>query len=64
LQELCLKAVSILDEGIYGVDIMESESGLVVHEINHTAEFKGCAGATGVDIAGKIIDYAICRAKR
>jgi [lysine-biosynthesis-protein LysW]--L-2-aminoadipate ligase len=63
LQELCLKAVSILDEGIYGVDIMESESGLVVHEINHTTEFRNSSPVTGVDIAGKIIDYAISRSK-
>jgi len=64
LRETCLKAASIVDEGIYGVDLMESGNGLVVHEINHTAEFKGCAGATGIDVAGSIIDYAVSRAKR
>ncbi|MEM2137942.1 MAG: lysine biosynthesis protein LysX [Candidatus Anstonellaceae archaeon] len=63
LSELCLKAASIADEGIYGVDLMESENGMVVHEINHTAEFKSCAATTGVDIAGKIVDYMAKRAK-
>jgi [lysine-biosynthesis-protein LysW]--L-2-aminoadipate ligase len=64
LAQICLKAAAIGGEGIYGVDLMESERGLLVHEVNHTAEFKSCAKATGVDIAGKIVDYAISRAKR
>ncbi|HIH19618.1 TPA: lysine biosynthesis protein LysX [Candidatus Micrarchaeota archaeon] len=63
LSELCLRASKIAGEGIYGVDLMESGNGLVVHEINHTAEFKSCASATGIDIAGSIIDYAVSRAK-
>jgi len=64
LAETCLKAVSIVDNGIYGVDLMESGNGLVVHEINHTAEFKGCTGATGIDIAGKIVEFAVSCSKR
>jgi len=63
LREICLKAASIADEGIYGVDLMEAGNGLVVHEINHTAEFKSCAATTGVDIAGKIVEYMAKRAK-
>ena len=63
LTELCLKAAIIGGEGIYGVDLMESERGMLVHEINHTAEFKSCTAVTGVDIAGKIVDYAALRAK-
>src|SRR3989344_9134260 len=63
LSELCLKAASIAGDGIYGVDLMESEEGLLVHEVNHTAEFKSCAAATGVDIAGRIVEYAVSRAR-
>ena len=63
LSELCLRAASIAGEGIYGVDLMESEDGLLVHEVNHTAEFKSCAAATGVDIAGRIVEYAVSRAR-
>jgi len=63
LREACLKAVSFLDEGIYGVDLMESERGLVVHEINHTTEFRNSSPVTGVDIADRIMEYAIRRAK-
>ena len=64
IRETCLKAVGILDEGIYGVDLMESGHGLVVHEINHTTEFKNSSPVTGVDIADKMVEYAISRSKR
>jgi [lysine-biosynthesis-protein LysW]--L-2-aminoadipate ligase len=64
LRELCLKAVSFLDEGVYGVDLMETGSGFTVHEINHTTEFKNSSPVIGIDIADKIMDYAISRAKK
>ncbi|MCX6770441.1 MAG: lysine biosynthesis protein LysX [Candidatus Micrarchaeota archaeon] len=64
LAEISLKAVSFLDEGIYGVDLMESANGLVVHEVNHTTEFRNSSPVTGVDIGDKMIEYFIKRAKR
>jgi [lysine-biosynthesis-protein LysW]---L-2-aminoadipate ligase len=64
LCELSLKAVSFLDEGIYGVDLMESASGLVVHEVNHTTEFRNSSPVTGVDIGDRMMEYFIKRAKR
>ncbi len=63
LSELCLKAAGIVGEGIYGVDLMESEHGLLVHEINHAVEFRNSFQAMGVDVAGKMIDYLIKTAK-
>ena len=63
LEELSLRAVSVADEGIYGVDLMETGSGLTVHEINHTAEFKGLYATTHLDVAGKIVEYLAKRAK-
>ena len=63
LRELCLKAASVVGEGIYGVDLMESKNGLVVHEINHTTEFRNSSPVTGVDIADKMMEYVIGRAK-
>jgi [lysine-biosynthesis-protein LysW]--L-2-aminoadipate ligase len=63
LRETCLEAARVVGDGIYGIDLMESENGLVVHEINHTTEFRN-SYITGVDIAGKIIDYFIERVKR
>ena len=64
LSELCLKSTSFLDEGIYGVDLMESANGLVVHEINHTTEFRNSSPVTGVDIGDRMMEYFISRAKR
>ena len=64
LEELVLKAVDVVGEGVYGVDCMETESGLLVHEINGTVEFRHSVSVTGVDIPGEIIKYVAKRGKR
>ena len=64
LSEICLRAVKTVGDGIYGVDLMESGNGLVVHEINHTTEFRNSVAPTGVDIPAKMIEYLVKRAKR
>jgi [lysine-biosynthesis-protein LysW]--L-2-aminoadipate ligase len=57
LAELALRAAKAVGGGVLAVDLMESPRGLLVHEVNPTPEFKALAGATGVDIAAKIVDY-------
>lgn len=58
LEETILKTVNVIGHGVLGVDLMENpESGLVVHEVNGTVEFKGAQSATDYSIAGRIIDY-------
>ncbi len=64
LVELSLRAAEAVGGGVLAVDLMESPSGLVVHEVNPTPEFKALAGATGADIAGRIVDYAVGVARR
>jgi len=64
LSELCARASEAVGGGFLGVDLMESERGLLVHEVNHTLEFRNSIAPTGVDIPGKIIDYALAEAKR
>lgn len=65
LKELVLKAAHAVGGGVLAVDCMESkDSGLLVHEINTTVEFKGLASTTNIDLAGKIIDYVIGVAKK
>ena len=44
---------------ILGVDLIETDEGLKVIEINTGAEFKGLVEATGVDVPGAIVDYAL-----
>lgn len=57
MQELCLKAAKTMKGEILGVDLMESENGLLVHEVNNTTEFKNTVRVTGVDIPSLIIDH-------
>jgi [lysine-biosynthesis-protein LysW]--L-2-aminoadipate ligase len=48
--------------GVVAVDILETPEGrLLVSEVNHTAEFRNSIAPTGVDIAGRIVDYALRR---
>lgn len=64
IRELALKSASAVGGGVFGVDMMESDRGMLVHEINSTVEFKNTVPATGIDIPGMIIDYALKEAKR
>ncbi|MDH7556563.1 MAG: hypothetical protein QHG94_06480, partial [Candidatus Methanosuratincola sp.] len=64
IRELALKAAEAVGGGVFGVDMMEDDGRLVVHEINSTVEFKNTVPATGIDIPGMIVDYALREAKR
>jgi len=64
IRELALKSAEAVGGGVFGVDMMEEDGRLVVHEINSTVEFKNTVPATGVDIPGMMIDYALREAKR
>jgi len=64
LAELAQRAAEAVGGGVLAVDLMEAHGGLVVHEVNPTPEFKTLASATGVDVAGKIVDFAVEVARR
>lgn len=64
LRELCLKAAKCVGGGILGIDVFETKRGLMVNEVNHGVEFKGAFAATGIDIAGKMVEYAASIAKK
>ena len=59
MEDLCLRAAKTMKGEILGVDLMESENGLLVHEVNNTTEFKNTVRVTEVDIASLIIDHLI-----
>jgi len=63
LEELSVRAAEAVGGGAFGVDLMETESGFVVHEVNHTTEFKNTVRVTGVDIPKLLLQYAISQAK-
>lgn len=64
LSELSIRAAEAVGGGVLAVDLMESPSGLVVHEVNPTPEFKALAAATGVDVAGRIVEHAVAVGRR
>jgi [lysine-biosynthesis-protein LysW]--L-2-aminoadipate ligase len=43
---------------------METQEGLMVHEVNHTTEFKNTVRVTGVNIPKLLLDYTSQQAKK
>ena len=64
LQDLCQRASHAVGGGVLAMDLFETEEGLVLNEINHGMEFRNSIEPTGVDIASKIVDYALTLAER
>jgi ribosomal protein S6--L-glutamate ligase len=56
-EETALKSVEILGLSVAGVDMLKTHSGPVVLEVNASPGLEGIEGTTGVDIAGKIIEF-------
>ena len=56
-EETALKSVEILGLTIAGVDMLKTHAGPVVLEVNASPGLEGIEGTTGVDIAGKIIQF-------
>jgi [lysine-biosynthesis-protein LysW]--L-2-aminoadipate ligase len=59
LDHLSRAAARAVGGGVVAIDLFESDRGLLVNEVNYTMEFRNSIDTTGVDIPGKIIDYAI-----
>jgi [lysine-biosynthesis-protein LysW]--L-2-aminoadipate ligase len=62
LVELSLSAAKAVGGGILAVDLLESERGLLVNEVNPTMEFRSSVQSAGVDIPAKIVDYVLTQA--
>jgi ribosomal protein S6--L-glutamate ligase len=50
-------ATKSLGLNIAGVDMLRSERGPLVLEVNSSPGFEGVENVTGVDVAGKIIEF-------
>jgi len=61
--EAAVRAAQVLGLEVAGVDLLESGAGPLVIELNSSPGFEGLERATGVDVAGEIIDYAGRRAE-
>ncbi len=62
LVNITLQAANAVGAGVNGgvvaVDLIESDRGLLVVEINHTMEFRNSVTTTGVNIPMKVAQYA------
>ncbi|MCS7074605.1 MAG: 30S ribosomal protein S6--L-glutamate ligase [Bacteroidia bacterium] len=63
-QEAAIMAAKCLGLNVAGVDMLRSAVGPMILEVNSTPGLEGIEGATGVDIAGKIVAFAAENAKR
>jgi ribosomal protein S6--L-glutamate ligase len=55
--EMAEKAAKAMSLPICGVDMLQSQRGPLIIEVNSSPGLEGIEGATKVDIAGKIIEY-------
>ena len=57
--DLAGRAAAAVGGGILAVDLVESERGLLVLEVNHTMEFRNSIETTGVDIPAAIARHVL-----
>jgi ribosomal protein S6--L-glutamate ligase len=56
--EAAVRAAQVIGLDVAGVDLLESNGGPTVVELNSSPGFEGLERATGIDVAGEIITYA------
>ena len=56
-RRVAVQAAQIMGLRIAGVDMLESDDGPLVMEVNSSPGLEGIEGATGLDVAGAVIDY-------
>jgi len=63
IDALCLAAARAVGGGVLAVDLLESDDGLLVGEVNDTMEFRNSIDTTGVDIPALVIEHALAVAR-
>jgi [lysine-biosynthesis-protein LysW]--L-2-aminoadipate ligase len=64
IANLCRRAARAVGGGVLAVDLFEDPNeGLLINEINATMEFRNSIDTTGVNIPGRIVDYALALAR-
>jgi [lysine-biosynthesis-protein LysW]---L-2-aminoadipate ligase len=64
LNDLCVRAARAVGGGVVAIDVLEAREGLLVNEVNYTMEFRNSIDVTGVNIPGRVVDYALGVAKQ
>ena len=62
-RDTAVRAAAVLGLGIAGVDLIRSRRGPLVLEVNASPGLEGIEEASGVDIAGRIIDHLAASAE-
>ena len=62
--EMAIRAAGATGVEIAGIDMIMSKEGPYLIEVNASPGFKGLMKATDIDVPGKIIEYAVGKAKR
>ena len=62
--QAAVRAAQVLSLAVAGVDLLEAQGGPKVMEVNSSPGFEGLERATGLDIAGAIVEYAASLAAR
>ncbi len=57
--KVAIQSAQIMGLRVAGVDMLESDDGPLVMEVNSSPGLEGIEGATELDIAGAIIDYTV-----
>lgn len=63
IHEASVGAAKAVGGGIVAIDLFESDSGILVNEVNYTMEFRNSIAPTGVDIPGAIASYVVAAAR-
>lgn len=59
---MALRAARAVGLGIAGVDLLRTKAGPLLLEVNASPGLEGIEAATGIDVAGRIVDYVTGRA--
>jgi len=60
LNDICVRAAKAVGGGAVAIDVLEDpDRGLLINEVNYTMEFRNSVMPTGVDIPGRMVDFAL-----
>ena len=62
--DTALRAARVMGLNVAGVDLLRSRRGPLVLEVNSSPGLEGIEAATGVDVAGEVIEYLVRRVRK
>lgn len=63
-EEIAIKTAKVLELDVAGVDLLRTKRGPIVMEVNSNPGVEGITAVTGIDVAGKVIEALIKKAKK